>query len=267
MHSPDHARDLDLPHHDGDDELPCEGRVWRALLVHAVTASGVIVGFLGLLAVIEGHARSAILLLIAAQVLDGIDGPMARAWQISKLYPKLDGYLLDLVVDYVTCVVVPVAFLYEFELLPSPLATPICALVLFTSALWFSRTDMMTDDHWFRGFPATWNLVAPSVFLLGTGTVTNAVVITALALLQLTDVPFAHPVQVVERRIANLAVTVVWVVGMAAAAVLHPDTHVIVRLALVGAPLWTFATTAEKWLAIRHDRPVLAEALVDDHRR
>lgn len=245
------------------DEIDPSSRTWQAMLVHAVTASGVIVGFLGLQAVIDDAPRSAILLLIAAQILDGIDGPMARAWQISKLYPKLDGYLLDLVVDYVTCVVVPVAFLYQFDLLPPALSMVICALVLFTSALWFSRTDMMTDDHWFRGFPATWNLVAPSCFLLGTGHTTNAIIITALALAQLTDIPFAHPVQVVERRIANLAVTVAWIAGMAVAAIAWPDTNAALRVVLVGAPVWTFATTIEKWIAQRNDRLVPAKAVVE----
>jgi phosphatidylcholine synthase len=249
--------------HTNDLELEPVERAWRALLVHAVTASGVIVGFLGLQAVIDDAPRSAILLLIAAQILDGIDGPMARAWQISKLFPRLDGYLLDLVVDYVTCVVVPVAFLYQFELLPPPLSMAICALVLFTSALWFSRTDMMTDDHWFRGFPATWNLVAPSCFLLGTSTATNAAIIIALALAQLTDIPFAHPVQALERRAANLAVTVAWIGAMALAAITWPDPNVALRIVLVGAPLWTFATTVEKWFALRGDRLVLAQALVE----
>lgn len=239
-----------------DCDLP---RPYRAFLVHAVTASGVIVGFLGLQAVIDGAGRAAILLLVAAQVLDGIDGPMARSWQISALYPKLDGYLLDLVVDYVTCVVVPVAFIYHFDLVPTALAMPICALVLFTSALWFSRTDMMTDDHWFRGFPATWNLVAPSCYLLGTGPVVNAVVITALALLQLTDVPFAHPVQVVERRVSNLAVTGAWIVAMTYGAIAFPESPVLVRVVLLGAPLWTFATSFEKWLAQRTERLAVVE--------
>ncbi len=242
----------DVAETSGDDlQLAPGERTWRALLVHAVTASGVVVGFLGLEAVINDEPRAAILLLIAAQILDGIDGPMARSWQISRLYPKIDGYALDLVVDYVTCVVVPVAFFHHFGLLPSGLSVTICALVLFTSALWFCRTDMMTDDHWFRGFPATWNLVAPSVFLLGTSPQFNAVVVVALALVQLTDLPFAHPVQVVERRTLNIAVTVVWIASMAGAAIVWPDTNAALTVLLIAAPLWTLITTIEKALQQR----------------
>jgi len=39
-------------------------------------------------------------------------------------------------------------------------------VLVFTSAIWFARRDMMSDDFWFRGFPAAWNLVAPVMFLL-----------------------------------------------------------------------------------------------------
>ena len=252
--------DVADPASDDLDLAPGE-RTWRALLVHAVTASGVVVGFLGLEAVINDEPRAAILLLIAAQILDGIDGPMARSWQISRLYPKIDGYALDLVVDYVTCVVVPVAFFHHFDLLPTGWSVAICSLVLFTSALWFCRTDMMTDDHWFRGFPATWNLVAPSVFLLGTSPQFNAVVVVALALVQLTDLPFAHPVQVVERRILNIAVTVVWIASMAGAAIVWPDTNTALTVLLIAAPLWTLVTTIEKALQQRTaSRLAFAEA-------
>src|SRR5690242_12039901 len=46
-----------------------------AWAVHLLTASGVLVGILGLNSVIEGHARAAILWLVVAMVVDGLDGP------------------------------------------------------------------------------------------------------------------------------------------------------------------------------------------------
>ena len=36
------------------------------------------------------------------------------------------------------------------------------------TALWMSRTDQMTEDKWFNGFPGEWNMVVPTLFLLGT---------------------------------------------------------------------------------------------------
>jgi phosphatidylserine synthase len=40
-----------------------------------------------------------------------------------------------------------------------------CA-ILFVSALWMSRSDQETEDGWFNGFPAEWNMIIPTLFLL-----------------------------------------------------------------------------------------------------
>ena len=92
--------------------------VQHAWLVHALTTSGVIVGYAGLEAVVEGHARAAILWLVAALLLDGIDGPIARKLDVGDRIPNLNGNSLDLIIDYFTCTIVPVAFLSQFDILP-----------------------------------------------------------------------------------------------------------------------------------------------------
>src|SRR5436305_1767556 len=93
--------------------------VRAAWAVHAFTASGVCVGFLGLNAVNDGRARGAILWLVVALVLDGIDGPIARKLNVRARIPHLNGNSLDLIIDYFTCTIVPVAFLDRFDLLPT----------------------------------------------------------------------------------------------------------------------------------------------------
>ena len=136
--------------------------------MHAFTTSGIVAGMLALQAVLDDRPKAAMVWLLATQMIDGIDGPMARAYDVKGRVPQIDGYVLDLVIDFVTCVVIPAAFLHQFNLLPvAPVRSLWSGLVVFTSALWFSRTDMMTPDHWFRGFPAVWNLVAPTLYLLG----------------------------------------------------------------------------------------------------
>ena len=112
-----------------------------AWAVEALTATGVIVGFVGLNSVIEGHARAAILWLVAALLLDGIDGPIARKLDVSKRIPSVNGNTLDLIIDYFTCTIVPVAFLCRFDILPSKTVGPLGFVILFVSVLWMSRTD------------------------------------------------------------------------------------------------------------------------------
>lgn len=96
---------------------------------------------------------------MVAQIVDGVDGPMARGANVKEAVPVLSGHILDLVVDFCTCVFAPVYFAWEFDLLPPGWETPILCTVLVTSVLWFSREDIETRDLWFRGFPTAWNLV------------------------------------------------------------------------------------------------------------
>ena len=185
-----------------------------AWAVHLFTTAGAIVGMLALEAVFQNRARAAIVFLLVTQLIDGIDGPMARQIDIRATVPKIYGYVLDLVIDYVTCVIVPAAFLHKFHLLPHALSLPLVCLIVFLSAIWFSRTDMMTEDLWFNGFPATWNLVAPTMFLLGTPKWANAATCLALCGLMLTNVKFPHPVRSLGMRTITLGVTAAWMVAL-----------------------------------------------------
>ena len=136
------------------------------------------------MAVGNGHRKSAILWLVVAMVLDGVDGPAARAWHVSDHVPRIDGYTLDLIIDYVTCIVIPVLFMHRFHMLPRNFSLVVGSFVLFMSALWMSRTDQMTDDHWFRGFPCEWNMIVPTLLLINAGKWFSAVACILLALTQ-----------------------------------------------------------------------------------
>ncbi|HRE00467.1 MAG TPA: hypothetical protein PLV68_04155, partial [Ilumatobacteraceae bacterium] len=136
-----------------------------AWLVHVLTASGVCVGYLGLNAVNDFRARDAIVWLIAAMLLDGVDGPIARKLAVRERIPHVNGNTLDLVIDYFTCAIVPVAFLDRFDMLPRGTTGVVSFFILGASAIWMSRTDQETPDGWFRGFPAEWNVIIPTLFL------------------------------------------------------------------------------------------------------
>ena len=112
--------------------------------------------------------------------------------------------------------------------------------------LWFARTDLMTEDHWFRGFPAIWNLVAPTFFLLRSPQWVNIVVTIILCVLTLSDVKFVHPMQVVHRRIANVTVTALWLAAMLALTLTWPTTYLPLEIVLIAAPAWYVFVTIER---------------------
>lgn len=216
--------------------------------IHALTASGVILGAFGLEAVVHNYPRSAIVWLIVAMIVDGIDGPIARHFNVRAVIPNIDGNILDLVVDYLTCVAVPVAFMARFDMFPPGWIVPLSFAILFTSVIWFARTDLMTDDHWFRGFPAIWNLVAPTLFLLDSSYQVNIIVTIALCCLTLSSVKFVHPVQVRANRNVNITVTAIWLAAMLWCTLAWPSMPPVGDAVLILAPAWFAYITVRRTL-------------------
>ncbi|MEJ7666437.1 MAG: CDP-alcohol phosphatidyltransferase family protein [Hymenobacter sp.] len=102
--------------------------------------------------------RAAFLFLVLACFIDSTDGVLARAVRVKERLPDFDGAKLDDIVDYPTYVFVPALIVWQAELVP--LAFPICAAILLSSAYGFvqSGAKVESHDHFFTGFPS-WNIV------------------------------------------------------------------------------------------------------------
>jgi phosphatidylcholine synthase len=183
-------------------------------VLHVFTASGAAAGLVALQAVFNGEWRQALLWLIVCQVLDGLDGPIARKIDVTIHASRIDGHVLDLVVDYLTCVVVPVALLARLQLLPLHYEVWVAGAIFITSALWFARTDQETEDNWFNGFPAVWNLAVPSFLILGASPQIVMIFSVLLCALQLTTIKIPHLVRVGWMRNLTLPLTVIYLVNL-----------------------------------------------------
>ena len=167
-----------------------------AWAVHAFSASGAVLALLAVLA-IDRHAwTEAMLWLFAALVVDGVDGTLARAARVKEVAPRIDGDVLDLVIDYLNYVFVPTLFILEAQLLPSDLAVPLAALIQLSSIYVFARRDMKTEDNYFRGFPALWNVVALYLYAARIDPAVAAAVVGALVVLSFAPIHFVHPFRV-----------------------------------------------------------------------
>jgi phosphatidylcholine synthase len=212
-------------------------------VLHVFTASGAVVGLLALQAVIDGRVRDALLWLVVALLLDGLDGPIARKLDVVFHAPRLDGTMLDLVVDYVTYVVVPVVFLWNLELLPKNLEFIVGSGILLFSAIWFARIDQKTDDKWFNGFPAVWNLVVHTFILLGSSQVEVAIFSIILLVLQMTSIKIIHPVRVKALRTLTVIFTIYYFVTIAYLSWFYPELSgenipLFGKIALLGFPIF-----------------------------
>lgn len=186
----------------------------RGYAIHVMTASGAAAGLMGLQAVIDERWRAALLWLILCQVLDGLDGPIARKFDVKIHASKIDGHILDLVVDYLTCVVVPVALLERMHLLPLHYEILVASIIFLTSALWFARTDQETEDHWFNGFPAVWNLAVPTFLIMGADKADVLFFSLGLCALQLTTIKIPHLVRVKVLRGVTLPLTILYLLNL-----------------------------------------------------
>lgn len=191
---------------------PSPGRRAAGWAVHALTASGAVLGLLALLAIIQGDPRAALLWLALALAVDGLDGPIARKVGVRDVIPWVDGAALDLVVDYLTYVLVPALFLYWFELLPPGWGLAGAGFVLLSALYCFANVGMKTNDNYFVGFPALWNVVVLYLWLLQTPPLLNAAIVAVLGVLTFVPIKFVHPIRVREGRPITITATIVWTV-------------------------------------------------------
>ncbi len=225
-----------------------------SLALHAFTATGVLVGMAALVAVLDGSARLAIIWLLVAQLIDGIDGPLARRLLPEEATTKFDGYVLDLVIDFVTCVLVPAAFLWEFNMVNHDRSGMIAvAALLMFSSLWFSRTDQQDSDSWFHGFPASWNMVIPTLWLLDSSHTVTLIVVACLSILTMTNVQFAHPVRVVQWRAWNMAAISIWVFGVLFGTIWSPGIPGPLLAFIFVGPSMVAAATVVRHIEVSRD--------------
>lgn len=184
------------------------------LLIHLLTASGAGLGLAALFAGLDGAFRECFFWLAAAFLVDAVDGPLARRFDVKANAARFDGVVLDLVVDYITYVVVPLVALWRAALLPPALAAPVCALVAALSALYFGDREMKTQDNWFRGFPAVWNVLVFHLFVFRPPSIVSLAIVAGACALMFAPVVFVHPLRVKRLRPVTLMMTGLW--GMAA---------------------------------------------------
>ncbi len=197
-------------------------------LVHAYTASGVVLAFLTVIAVMDGDTVRALWLFLAAMLVDGTDGMLARWVQVKRHVPWFDGALLDNIVDYITYAFMPMVLLWSAGYLgQGTSATVLAAIPLLASAYQFCRVDAKTDDHLFLGFPSYWNIAAFYVVLLDLQPVAVAVVLLVCAVLVFVPIGYVYPSRTATLKTPTLVLTCLWLLSYAVLLTQFPDPSVV----------------------------------------
>ena len=119
----------------------------KALFVHLFTATGAVFALLAMLAAAVAKWSLMFLWLIVAFAVDGMDGPLARYYNVKQNAPHFDGVLLDLIIDYLTYVFIPAFALFKSGLLPGWTGWVAIIIITFGSAVYFCDGNMKTKDN------------------------------------------------------------------------------------------------------------------------
>ncbi len=192
-----------------------------AASVHLLTATGAVLALLALRAAHAGDWQMMFVWLGVALVVDAIDGPLARHVDVKTVLPRFSGERLDLIVDYLTYCAIPAFVLTETDLLPPTSRLPAAIAILLSSLFHVADLNSKTEEGYFVGFPATWNIVLLNLFALRPEPFVSLGIVFVLVLLTFVPILSVHPFRVARLRLLTGFVTAVWA-GAAALAIANP---------------------------------------------
>jgi len=213
------------------------GRKLLAWGVHIFTASGVVMGLLALVAVVNRNWRGALLWLFVAVLIDTVDGTLARTIRVKQVLPNVDGRMLDYVIDFTNDVIGPTLLVYAAGLVPSSIRLICCGAMLLVSCYHYTNLKAITADFRFRGFPAMWNFVVFYIFVLELDPIWNVVIIAVFCSLHFIPIDFIYPTRTMRLKKLTFCLALVLAVVNLTILIQHPlrNTALLAAsLAIVG---------------------------------
>jgi phosphatidylcholine synthase len=229
--------------------------VMTAWLVHAYTAFGGVLAFVGALAVVHGDDRGALAAMFAATLVDATDGMLARRARVREALPDVDGARIDDIVDYLTFVFLPMMLLEASGGLYRVAALPVIAVVMLSSMYGFVAPDAKSSDYFFTGFPSYWNIVVLYLMLFHLSPTVNAIVLLVLSALVFVRVGYIYPSRTPTLRTLTLVLAAAWAVFIAAIIVLWPSPP---RWIAIGSLVFPVYYTMLSFVLHARRRPVPA---------
>ena len=204
-----------------------------AWAVHGFTASGAVLGFLAIISILNNDLVGAFLWLGLALLIDGIDGALARKIGVLDKTPNIDGSTLDNVIDYLNYVIIPALMIYWFQMVPNGWEIILPSGMFAVSLYTFANMNMKTNDYYFSGFPAVWNIVVLYFYILNTHPIINVVTILLLFILTFIPIKFVHPLRVKKIRNLTIFCTILWSATTLKLVTTNPDINLFTEQKIV----------------------------------
>ena len=180
------------------------------ILVHLLTGFGIVAGFFALIAVMNNNQKEAFLWLGLAFLLDSIDGTLARKFNVKKNLPNIDGKMLDSIIDFFNYVIIPSIMIYWFRYVPDQFILLIPAILIFISIFSYVNLNILTNDNYYNGFPAIWNVIVLYFYIFGTSQNINLIFLIVLIFLKFSPLKCIHPLRVKKFKSLSIFFAFIW---------------------------------------------------------
>lgn len=178
----------------------------KAWSVHAFTAFGSVAALFAVVWISEHQFNLAWAALFLALIIDGVDGTFARKFNVKRVLPFMDGMKIDYAVDILTYAFVPAWFLWEGFILQAgdvesmlpegPLKWIAISIMLMVSMMYYGREGMVSEDHYFIGFPVLWNVVVFYMYyVVQAPAMINFWLVIAFSIMHFLPLKFPYPSQ------------------------------------------------------------------------
>ncbi len=223
----------------------------NAYLVHLFTASGAVFAMLALLEAATSDWDMMFFWLVVAFAVDGLDGPLARKTNVKTNAPRIDGNILDMIIDYLTYIFIPAFALFHSGLLPGWTGWFAIIVITFVSAIYLADTRMKTSDYSFSGFPGCWNMVVLVLFAIEPNFWIILALVVVLAIAMFLPIKFVHPFRTERWRFISLPMAFAWTffAGWAAWVDFHPESWA--HWGLIISTLWLLLAGAAQQVIYR----------------
>jgi phosphatidylcholine synthase len=220
----------------------------KAYGVHVLTAAGAALGIWAIILTFNGHFHATLWVLLAAGLVDSVDGALARAVNTPKNAPGIDGALMDNIVDFVTWTVAPLFWIYVLIQIP----VWVVAICAFASIFGFTNVRAKTDDNFFTGFPSFWNILAFYLVLLNFSTAVSSAILLCFAFVTFLPLKFIYPSKTESFRVLTLVLGAIFGLELIAMiSLFHQTPRWLLYISFV-FPAYYFATSF--YLQLKHQR-------------
>ena len=118
--------------------------------------------------------------------------------------------MLDSIIDFFNYVIIPSIMIYWFRYVPDQFVLLIPAILIFISIYSYVNLNILTDDNYYNGFPAIWNVIVLYFYIFGTSQNVNLIFLILLILLKFSPLKCIHPLRVKKFKTLSIFFSIIW---------------------------------------------------------